>query len=62
MLTDGVCSLCSGQKLQNVNVPDKWLIVETVETCDLMVGVCSLQRFMADVAADIPLTSQSPPT
>lgn len=42
MLTDGVCSLCPGQKLQNVNVPDKWLNVETVDTHVLVVSGVSL--------------------
>lgn len=46
MLTDGVCSLCPGQKLQNVNVPDKWLNVETVDCSS-----CSIR------SADIPRTS-----
>lgn len=73
MLTDGVCSLCSGQKLQNVNVPDKWLNVEAVvclHMCPsgLVLAPLTLQSLITELfsrcsirSADIPLTSESLP-
>lgn len=54
LLTDGVCSLCSGQKLQNVNVPDKWLNVESVVCLDVCPSglVLAPQRHITEVASD----------
>lgn len=53
MLIDAVCSFCSGQKLHNVNIPDKWLNVETVDTRDsgLVFAPPSLETFITEVAS-----------
>lgn len=53
MLIDAVCSLCSGQKQQNVTVSDKCLNVETVDTRDsgLLFAPPSLEMFITEVAS-----------